>query len=283
MKLRFEMLGLFLALSACSGDKVAIGSDALDVDGGGAGGSGSGAGGDAGRAGSGGSGTEGGGGSGNQGSGGSSASGICRLPIASGDCLAYMPSWGFDTATQRCVPFVYGGCEGNANRFASATDCVAQCGGDICQPQAAEGVGPCDALLGIKWNGTTCVVISGCSCAGPDCDNLFSTGGEDCMQAHAQCPGLGGCLPQRNALEGFIGDNKECTTTDDCQIAFGGCGVTEDDCTNAVYVNKRTDLQQLDRLRAALDACHPEECGSGCDRALVPPECIEGSCSRAQR
>lgn len=37
-------------------------------------------------------------------------------------------AWFFAASENRCVPFVYGGCEGNANRFLSIEQCERQCG-----------------------------------------------------------------------------------------------------------------------------------------------------------
>nr|CDS29991.1 Papilin [Hymenolepis microstoma] len=52
----------------------------------------------------------------------------CSLPIARGNCFAYMPSWGYDKESGRCVQFVYGGCGGNANRFETREACEMVCG-----------------------------------------------------------------------------------------------------------------------------------------------------------
>jgi hypothetical protein len=64
------------------------------------------------------------------------AGGVCSLPIESGECAAFAPSFGFSAAEGKCVPFVYGGCGGNDNRFASLTECEARCGGSLgtCPP-----------------------------------------------------------------------------------------------------------------------------------------------------
>lgn len=52
---------------------------------------------------------------------------VCNLPRAGGDCEAYIPSFGFDPHSQTCVPFIYGGCGGNDNRFRSLAECEATC------------------------------------------------------------------------------------------------------------------------------------------------------------
>jgi hypothetical protein len=56
-----------------------------------------------------------------------SVSGDCALPIDPGPCDGAIKSWAFDTTTGACKAFVFGGCEGNANRFRTQTACQAAC------------------------------------------------------------------------------------------------------------------------------------------------------------
>ncbi|KRY54793.1 Papilin, partial [Trichinella britovi] len=55
-------------------------------------------------------------------------SSICNLPKDTGPCRAYIPSFYFDRMTQQCQQFVYGGCQGNENRFPTRSACEAACG-----------------------------------------------------------------------------------------------------------------------------------------------------------
>ena len=59
------------------------------------------------------------------------AGGICSLPLVSGPCEAYFPSFGFSPEVGHCVQFIYGGCEGNDNRFSTLAECEAKCGGSL--------------------------------------------------------------------------------------------------------------------------------------------------------
>lgn len=52
---------------------------------------------------------------------------VCRLPKETGQCLAYFPSYYFDREKSACLMFVWGGCGGNANRFATTADCEKTC------------------------------------------------------------------------------------------------------------------------------------------------------------
>jgi len=94
------------------------------------------------------------------------------------------------------------------------------------QSMDASGVGPCDMHLGTKWNGTACVNVSGCSCTGSDCGNLFA-GVADCEQAYAHCL----CAPMDAksgdpscpAILGVAWDGKQCDY-------IGGCSCQGTDC-----------------------------------------------------
>lgn len=51
----------------------------------------------------------------------------CDQPIKQGHCMAFFPSYGYDTNKQKCVYFVYGGCAGNHNRFDTIQECQQHC------------------------------------------------------------------------------------------------------------------------------------------------------------
>ncbi|XP_070190984.1 papilin-like isoform X1 [Littorina saxatilis] len=70
---------------------------------------------------------------------------ICQLPQEPGRCLAFFPSFFFNSATKQCESFVYGGCGGNANRFSTSRECNAACSADVCSLPPV--VGPCEALI----------------------------------------------------------------------------------------------------------------------------------------
>jgi hypothetical protein len=52
---------------------------------------------------------------------------VCDLPGVVGPCEAYIPSYYFNAVTAQCEPFVYGGCDGNGNRFDTLEECEATC------------------------------------------------------------------------------------------------------------------------------------------------------------
>jgi len=52
---------------------------------------------------------------------------VCFQPIVTGPCRAAFRRYAFDADTGRCVPFLYGGCQGNRNNFTSMNGCQRTC------------------------------------------------------------------------------------------------------------------------------------------------------------
>lgn len=51
----------------------------------------------------------------------------CVPKAATGPCRAAFPRWYFDTEKNSCDKFIYGGCQGNKNRYLSKEECMRQC------------------------------------------------------------------------------------------------------------------------------------------------------------
>ncbi|XP_071987611.1 inter-alpha-trypsin inhibitor-like [Engystomops pustulosus] len=52
---------------------------------------------------------------------------VCDLPEDQGPCLAMIVMWYYNKERQVCDTFIYGGCQGNGNRFDSSDECVTRC------------------------------------------------------------------------------------------------------------------------------------------------------------
>ncbi|XP_014022476.2 collagen alpha-1(VII) chain isoform X2 [Salmo salar] len=52
---------------------------------------------------------------------------LCVLPLEEGSCGKFTLRWYFNSQVQACRPFIYSGCEGNANRFLHQETCEERC------------------------------------------------------------------------------------------------------------------------------------------------------------
>ncbi|EDO41922.1 predicted protein [Nematostella vectensis] len=52
---------------------------------------------------------------------------FCSLPAVTGRCMAYIPSFYYDMKEEKCKEFIYGGCNGNLNRFDTQEKCEEAC------------------------------------------------------------------------------------------------------------------------------------------------------------
>ena len=52
---------------------------------------------------------------------------ICSLPSKQGNCKAFKPRFYYNSQSQKCEKFIFGGCQGNENNFPTFRDCVKKC------------------------------------------------------------------------------------------------------------------------------------------------------------
>ena len=52
----------------------------------------------------------------------------CTFSPDPGNCRAFIPSFFFNSTSQLCEQFIYGGCQGNPNRFKTIEECLNDCG-----------------------------------------------------------------------------------------------------------------------------------------------------------
>ncbi|XP_013917933.1 PREDICTED: kunitz-type serine protease inhibitor Vur-KIn-like [Thamnophis sirtalis] len=56
--------------------------------------------------------------------------GFCYLPAQPGSCKGYFVRFYYNSTLNNCQQFIYGGCQGNANRFKTRDECHNTCLGE---------------------------------------------------------------------------------------------------------------------------------------------------------
>ncbi|WP_438016267.1 BPTI/Kunitz domain-containing protein [Sorangium sp. So ce315] len=210
----------------------------------------------------------------------------CALPQEVGPCDAAIRSYWHDPSTGVCVPFIYGGCEGNENRFESLATCQEACQGgavdmDTCaapgdcvlaSPRCCASCDPVDARAYVAihrdatddyWASTGCGDVACAPC--PPVSEADSTS----QYFTAACES-GRCV----VLDVRESPLTECTKDTDC-VLRDGVGCCEGcDGKGVVALNQSADLRAL--------VC-PEGFGACPPCAPVYPEgmtavCAEGRC-----
>jgi hypothetical protein len=182
---------------------------------------------------------------------------VCELPADPGPCDAAIPRWFHDPAAGTCTPFVYGGCGGNANNFATLAECEAGC---FAQPRCAQPIvpGPCRAAIprwGFDAEKGACVPFTYGGCGGND--NNFATR-EACERG---CPAC---------------DDALCDEHQTCRLYRDpACREREERCRRlcAEDCNLHCDAVPL-----CIDECEPGACPEGTRCELVPVQCIRPPC-----
>ena len=57
---------------------------------------------------------------------------ICTLDPETGPCKALFRKFFYNSTTDQCELFIYGGCGGNDNRFDTRSECISACGKQCC-------------------------------------------------------------------------------------------------------------------------------------------------------
>ena len=78
---------------------------------------------------------------------------LCQLPQARGPCKAALHRYFYNSTSNACEPFTYGGCQGNDNNFETTEMCLRICkapGESYDRPRKRNGG---DRMLGVKGQG----------------------------------------------------------------------------------------------------------------------------------
>ena len=171
---------------------------------------------------------------------------ICALVPDPGPCRASIPSYFFNFKSSQCEEFIYGGCEGNENRFSLLEYCLETCG--VTEPTE----NPCNLIDCAP--GTTCRVKE-------------DTGAGECIK------GTCALEPDPGPCNFFFPNYYFNYATGQCEILkYGGCGGNENRFT-----------RREDCINTCGDPCSLIECAPGTkchvNEETEAGECIKDICA----
>ncbi|XP_045527734.1 papilin isoform X3 [Pieris brassicae] len=154
----------------------------------------------------------------------------CTLPIERGTCAGNFLRWGYNSATRRCSQFIWGGCEGNTNRFGSEAACMQRCNApgslqaECILPQEAGNCTEKQPVWSFSQTENRCLPFYYTGCGGND--NQFNNE-QDCVNA---CPSA--FVQEVCTLPALTGECADYTqrwfydtSKRRCrQFYYGGCG-----------------------------------------------------------
>lgn len=215
--------------------------------------------------------------------------GSCQLPQVAGPCDGAMPSYWHDPETGVCVPFLYGGCEGNENRFPSLAACQEACHGgvpdlDTCAapidcvlaaPSCCGACDPVDASSFVALNrAATAQYEAANGCAGVACGACQDVNEIERTSQYftATCDG-GRCV----VLDVRESPLTQCATDTECVLRDGVACCEGCDGAGIVALNQSADLGPL--------VCGGGDPGCPPCAPLYPPGmqavCVDGRCRPA--
>ncbi|CDW61093.1 Kunitz BPTI domain containing protein, partial [Trichuris trichiura] len=110
----------------------------------------------------------------------------CELPADSGPCRAHFVKYYYNKESNKCDTFVYGGCEGNDNRFDTVEECEAKCAEEEPAKEPCKlpaDPGPCKGKFPryyYDWDSKQCAEFTYGGCRGNE-NNYDSIADGPCM------------------------------------------------------------------------------------------------------
>jgi hypothetical protein len=207
--------------------------------------------------------------------------------MQTGDCEAAFLRWWHDPDTGVCLPFIYGGCGGNANNHETLDECNAACAGHEAELDACETPGDCAVVstgcCGICEPVTEDVVVAvnvdyadtfrevrGCGDVQCEACEELPVAERTGQNFYSVCVG-GQCTVRDVRQQPF----SECSAAEDCRLRCGaGCCTSCGNGEDVIALRVDTD--------DAAEFCggEPAECFA-CDCSIpasYQAECEAGRC-----
>ncbi|XP_064195624.1 kunitz-type protease inhibitor 1-like [Anguilla rostrata] len=98
----------------------------------------------------------------------------CQVPRKVGPCRGAFPRWYYDSVTQECKNFTFGGCKSNLNNYLTEEECNIAC-------------------EGIKAPASRGALLKGEVCGAPCVEGQFDCGNECCVNGEPECDQVHQC------------------------------------------------------------------------------------------
>jgi len=118
----------------------------------------------------------------------------CQLPQISGPCRAAAPSYSYNSESGACEYFLYGGCRGNGNRFASEEECLDRCSNRTKGQNGVETSRSADEEFKLPEHCTLEAAVGPCRASKPR--YFYNSAAGECQPF-----AYGGCRGNRNNFE----------------------------------------------------------------------------------
>ncbi|XP_063425011.1 papilin-like isoform X2 [Mytilus trossulus] len=79
---------------------------------------------------------------------------LCLSNPDPGMCEGYFPMWSYNVTSNRCEQFVYGGCDGNRNKFSTEKQCYMSCGTSLNLPSVCQKLSCQENAVCLAYNET---------------------------------------------------------------------------------------------------------------------------------
>ncbi|XP_033162682.1 papilin isoform X2 [Drosophila mauritiana] len=192
---------------------------------------------------------------------------VCNEPVTTGPCTDWQTKYYFNTASQACEPFTYGGCDGTGNRFSDLFECQTVClagreprvgsAKEICMLPVATGRCNGPSVHERRWYyddaAGNCVsfIYAGCS------------GNQNNFRSFEACTNQ--CRPEPNKQDNEIGQNP-CDTFDaECQELRCPYGVrrvaarSQPECTQCICENPCEGYSCPEGQQCAIDVASSDD------------------------
>lgn len=194
----------------------------------------------------------------------------CLLPKATGWCRASVPSFYYDADQLKCLPFIYGGCRGNENRFASEAECLSTCQHSDEETVVTETPGEARKTTDETRKSSSPFISSGAAITLPAVVSDVWAKPKDVSAVSLRCSMPMRIGPCRMSIEKFYYDAEK----NDCLLFFyGGCKGnsnqfdTAEECRQTCGVQPKTSTaieqpnQDIARVAKQNVCALPQEAG----------------------